>query len=179
MATYSEEFKEKMAAKILHPEGPTVIQLCEESGVSKSALYQWVEHFKNKPCNSQEFDTMDLLPKEENDLPSYSKSPKKWSAADKLRILNETYSMSEEEVGAYCRRNGLYSNQLAEWHKASIEGLKPSSNKEHKLENIKLKSKIKTLESELTRKEKALAETAALLILKKKAHVIWGGDKDD
>jgi hypothetical protein len=60
-----------------------------------------------------------------------------------------------------------------------IDGLKPSANKEQRLENLKLKAQIKELKSDLYRKDKALAETSALLVLKKKANLIWGDGKDD
>ncbi len=175
MATYSQEFQEKMAAKLLHPEGPTVIQLAKESGVSTSALYKWLEHFKNKSLNNQSIDEVNM---QQNTISPVSIRPQNWSAANKLRAVNETFSMTEEEVGAYCRRNGLYSNHLDEWQQALIEGLKLSNNKGQKSEAAKLKVEIKQLKSELTRKEKALAETAALLILKKKADLIWGDEKD-
>lgn len=175
MTTYSQEFQEKMASKLLHPEGPTVIQLAKESGVSTSALYKWLEHFKNKSLNNQSSDEVDM---QQNIINPASIRPQNWSAANKLRAVNETFSMTEEEVGAYCRRNGLYSNHLDEWQQALIAGLKLSNNKGQKLETAKLKVEIKQLKSELTRKEKALAETAALLILKKKADLIWGDEKD-
>jgi len=42
-----------------------------------------------------------------------------------------------------------------------------------------MKAKNKKLESELRRKDKALAEASALLILKKKANLIWGESEDD
>ena len=115
---------------------------------------------------------------QQNTINPASIRPQNWSAANKLRAVNETFSMTEEEVGAYCRRNGLYSNHLDEWQQALIAGLKLSNNKGQKLETAKLKVEIKQLKSELTRKEKALAETAALLILKKKADLIWGDEKD-
>jgi len=66
-----------------------------------------------------------------------------------------------------------------EWRQSIIEGLKPSVNKEQKIENIKLKTELKSLKSELNRKDRALAETTALLVLKKKANLIWGDEKDD
>lgn len=179
MSQYSLEFQEKTVAKLLHPEGPSVIQLSKESGISKSSLYKWLRKFRDK-SNSNQLQLLDNnMTTEQDNNTKIPIRPQNWSAADKLLAVNKTFTMSEDEKGAYCRENGIYSNHLAEWHSALIDGIKPSANKEHKVENLKLKSKIKSLESELRRKEKALAETAALLILKKKANLIWGEEKDD
>ena len=87
--------------------------------------------------------------------------------------------MTDEDIGAYCRKNGIYASHLIEWRQLIVEGLKPSANKEQRQENIKLKTRVKRLESELNRKDRALAETSALLILKKKANLIWGEGKEN
>jgi len=105
--------------------------------------------------------------------------PQNWSAERKHQALIETASMTEEERGLYCRKNGLYSRHLEEWKKTLMEALKSSSRGEEKKGDRKLKAEIKGLKSELYRKEKALAETTALLVLKKKAHLIWGDREDD
>lgn len=170
MATYSQEFKEKMISKLLQSEDPNIVQLSKDSGVSRSALYQWLNSFKPGSNNNKK----EKMQKE-NITPIRAQN---WSAMDKLKAVIDTSSMAEEEIGNYCRQHGIYSTHLEQWQKAMIEGLKPSINKEHKLEVVKLKSEVKSLRSELSRKEKALAETAALLILKKKANLIWGEDKD-
>jgi transposase len=176
MSKYSQEFQEKMVAKLLHPSGPTRVELAEELGVSTSSLYRWVEKFK-QPSFSNNQGT-EKMSKEQNKNNITIVRPQNWSAANKLQAVNETCAMTEEELGAYCRRNGIYTKHLTEWKEAIIEGLKPSANKEFKQENTKLKNEVKVLKAELTRKEKALAETSALLILKKKAHLIWGEEKD-
>ncbi len=167
---YTRKFCDKMVSKLLLPGGPTVIELSKESGISKSALYKWIRKFSNTTSTTgQNMSTQNNIPIR----------PQNWSAADKLNAVITTSSMTEEEIGAYCRENGIYSKHLAEWRQSMTEGLKPSVNKEQKVENLKLRSEIKSLKSELTRKEKALAETSALLILKKKANLIWGDEKDD
>jgi len=168
---YSKEVCDKMVAKLLLPDGPTVIELSKKSGISKTALYKWLRKHKNITITKER-----NMKQQNTTIPI---RPQNWSSVDKLNAVITTSSMTEEEIGAYCRQNGIYSNNLANWRRAMIEGLKPSINKEQKVENFKLKSEIKSLKSELTRKEKALAETSALLILKKKANLIWGDGKDD
>jgi len=84
--------------------------------------------------------------------------------------------MNETEVGAYCRQHGIYSMHLKEWENDFMKQDMPDQ--KYKAENIALRKKNADLERELRRKEKALAEAAALLVLKKKADVIWGEDGD-
>jgi transposase len=171
MTTYSQELQDKMVAKLLHPDGPKVLQLSSETGISKTALYNWVNKYKQQSGKNMK----KIINDKTNAI---SARPQNWSAVDKLNAIIETSSLSEEELGAYCRKKGIYSNNLDDWKLTIIDGLKPSANKQQKVEVVKLKSKVKSLESELTRKEKVLAETTALLVLKKKAHLIWGGEKD-
>lgn len=105
--------------------------------------------------------------------------PKDKTAEAKLQAVIDTLRMTEEERGAYCRKHGLYTHNLEEWKKQILAGLEPLQSKEDKLEYRQLKGEYKKLQSELTRKEKALAEASALLILKKKANLIWGDNEDD
>lgn len=180
MTTYSQEFQNKMVEKLLCPGGPSVIQLAKKSGVSKSALYKWLKNLNQTASNKIEASTVNMTAN--SNKPSNKNvpiRPQNWSAADKLNAIIVTTSMTDEEIGFYCRENGIYSRHLIEWRQLLIEGLKPSVNKEQKIENTKLKTELKLLKSELNRKDKALAETSALLILKKKANLIWGEEKDD
>jgi hypothetical protein len=111
-----------------------------------------------------------------------SSDSKVLSGAEKFSILIETANLNEQELSEYCRQKGLYPEQVKEWKKAAVavieSSAKPLSRKERKELN-KEKHKVKKLEKELRRKEKALAETAALLVLKKKAQAIWGEDEEE
>jgi len=91
-------------------------------------------------------------------------------------MVMETYSMNEAQLSAYCRKHGLYVSQIKEWVKKLEESL------DGKVESAKLnaeKQRTLKLEKELKRKEKALAEAAALLVLRKKADAIWGDKEED
>jgi transposase-like protein len=100
-------------------------------------------------------------------------SAKKWSPKEKLKAVTETQSMSEGEIGIYLRREGLHSQQLNDWRSQVLTSLEVSP------KTIAAKdgrdAQIKDLEREILRKDKALAEAAALLILQKKVDLIWGG----
>ena len=102
--------------------------------------------------------------------------PQDWTAEEKLNAVLEYEKLEEEEQrGKYFRAKGLHSVHIERWKQEIIEGLKSS-----KLVKKDPRAKrIKELERELRRKDKALAETAALLVLKKKAQAIWGEREDE
>jgi transposase-like protein len=95
-----------------------------------------------------------------------------WSAEEKLTALLEYEPLGEEERGKFLRAKGLHEAHLARWKKEFIEGLKLKPFAGGK--NDPQRKRIAALEKELRRKEAALAEAAALLVLKKKADAIWG-----
>ena len=89
--------------------------------------------------------------------------------------------MNAQEKSEYCRRKGLYPEQIDEWEKVCIHanGSAVQVASELRAELKEEAKKVKNLERELIRKEKALAETAALLVLRKKACAIWGENEED
>ncbi len=102
--------------------------------------------------------------------------PDSWAAEDKLAVVIETASLNEVQLSEYCRSKGLYPDQVEQWKVSALSGYQQSAQvKKEKLRNRQEdKKKIKRLEKQLQRKEKALAETAALLVLSKKCEAIWG-----
>jgi transposase-like protein len=83
------------------------------------------------------------------------------------------------ELGEYCRRKGLYPEQIAGWKKSFIQGSRPDASKVARAELQQQAKTIKKLQSELNRKDKALAEAAALLVLGKKVQALWGKNEDE
>jgi hypothetical protein len=91
----------------------------------------------------------------------------------------ETAAMNAADLAAYCRQRGLYSEQIGawraaceqanDWERASSQRLGQATKEE--------KQRVKVLERDLARK-KALAEAAALLVLRKNAAAIWGDGED-
>ena len=98
------------------------------------------------------------------------------SAEDKLRLVLEASRLSDAEMGEFLRREGLHEAEVHEWRDAMIAGLKPASTKTG---NSREERRVRELEKELRRKDKALAEAAALLILQKKVRALWGDEDDD
>jgi len=165
MPRYSEEFKEQVVRKMMAPNAISVAQVSRDTGVSEQALYNWRNRFRN----------------EGKAVPADPSNPENWSGENKLAVVIETAGLNEEELAEYCRRKGLYVEQVVRWREAAragAEALRPLSAEERR-ELQKERKKSRKLEKELRRKEKALAEAAALLILQKKAQAIWGDGEDD
>ncbi|WP_444943665.1 hypothetical protein ACJJIK_19825 [Microbulbifer sp. ZKSA006] len=104
-------------------------------------------------------------------MPSNSATPENWSSEEKFRIVLETAPMTEAELSEYCCKNGLFAEQIEAW-KATCMSANAVSDEQSKCNQEASKAekkRIKKLEAELQRKEKALAETAALLTLSKKS----------
>ena len=100
---------------------------------------------------------------------------------NKLAVVIETAALNEEGLAEYCRQKGLYVEQIARWREAAAAGAetqRPLSVAERR-ELQQERKKTRKLTKELRRKDKALAETAALLVLQKKAREIWGDEEDD
>jgi transposase len=163
---YSAEFKEKLLAKALSPNAPPIIELARKSNIPYPTLYAWI--YKSKQMNKAKLNEV-----------SAAIRPKDKTAEAKLQAVIDTFQMTEEERGAYCRKHGFYTYHLNEWKKQVLMGLNPADSRENKAEQRQLTAEIKQLKSELNRKEKALAEASALLILKKKASLIWGDSEGD
>lgn len=162
---YTKEEKEKLISRMLPPESISISNLSLETGISRSTLATW----KTKAMGSQ--------------IEDNNTSNKKISSREKFLIVMETYTMSENDLARYCRKNGLYVEEVKQWRSSCIaanDGVKninKSSTLEGQLKEEKKKSK--ELEKDLRRKEKALAETAALLVLRKKLDAIFGENEED
>lgn len=114
-------------------------------------------------------------------MPGNGKNADDWSSADKFGVVLETAPMNETELAEYCRGKGLFVEQVATWRKACAEANVPQAplSRQEREQTTRDRKRIKELERDLLRKEKALAEAAALIILRKKAQAIWGPREDD
>lgn len=104
------------------------------------------------------------------------------NAAERLQIIIETAGLSELELGEYCRKKGIYTHDIELWKTnfIQLDSEKKHLTAEDKKQAKKDKDRIKLLEKELRRKDKALAETAALLVLRKKLQAFYGeGNEED
>ncbi len=159
---YSAAFKAKMVQKMLG--GRSANSLAQEIGVNQPTLSKWLR------------DASSLRPvkrREQNDPgKTEGRRPDDWSAEEKLEAVLEAKGLSGTELGEFLRRRGLHEEQLREWEAAAIESLRGRKATGKSAEA----KRVKELERELRRKEKALAEAAALLVLRKKANALWGDE---
>lgn len=149
--------------KLLPPENRTVREVAEEEGISEMTLYTWRKLARERG-----------LP-----VPGSGKRTEEWSGEAKLAVVVETAGMSEAELSEYCRGKGLYLEQVKAWRQACIEGAATQAQRgrQERQQGRDERRRIKQLERELRRKDKALAETTALLVLRKKLDALWGEDE--
>lgn len=162
---YPQERKEAVLKKMLPPHNKTIKELAEEEGISDATLYNW-----RKAARA-----------EGRLMPDGDSTPQGWVSSDKFAAVVETASMNETELSVYCRERGLYPEQITTWRNACEQANDWDRNQNKQLKEARKDDgkRIKELERELIRKEKALAETAALLVLRKKARAIWGDAEDE
>ena len=171
---YSKAFRTLMVQKMTSPDRPDVESLSAEVGVPQSTLYRWVSDAGKLTPRS---DSVAPLVTDPTQRPLRMKRPQDWNAKEKLAAVLEAASLSDEELGSFLRSKGLHEAQLQQWRDLMLAGLEPMTvSREKKAPEAK---RIRELEKDLRRKDKALAETAALLVLKKKAQAIWGDEDDD
>ena len=157
---YSEAFIEQALIKVYSRGDRTIQSVAEELNVNCYTVKNWMER------KSNQVEEISVLAIKE-------KRPQDWNAEEKLVALHETHGLLGEALHAWCRENGLFAHHLTSWKAAFFAGVKavPST---HEIRT--LKDENDQLKRELTRKERALAEAAALLILQKKFRALWEGE---
>ena len=168
---YSQMFKDKMIQKMTGIDAVSAAELSRNVDVAQSTLSRWL---RNAGINLNNRETQ-LMTGTNKD-----KRPQDRSPEEKLKLIIEADKLGPEELGIFLREKGLYETHLEQWRMQMLESFhnRPSDPKKERSKPADAK-KIKTLEKELRRKDKALAETAALLVLKKKVQEIWGDEGDN
>lgn len=161
---YSEEFKASIIARLLPPHNASVPEVARETGIPKDTLYTWRRKYHTA--------------KGSGSAAQSSRQGELFSTEEKLHIVIETASLGEVELGEYCRRKGLYPEQIEVWKKAFVQNGSSNSGKSEREQARQQDRTIKKLQSELRRKDKALAEAAALLVLEKKLQALLGDPED-
>ena len=154
-SSYTEAFKEQAIEKALQRGGRSLISVANELNMSHWTLKNWLKK---------------MPPKESTIKQHQTQRPKDWSLEERLQVLIESNGLDGEEFHAYCRGKGLFPHHLEQWRQAFSQGQLEASRRE---EMKALKEENKQLQRDLRRKEKALAESAALLVLQKKFQAFW------
>ena len=151
---FSVAFKQKMVQRLTGNNAVSASQLARQTGVRQQNLSRWLQDARS--------------------LPIMTDKPKpvvrEWTVEQKARVLAEASNFDGEELTVYLQREGVKFAEYEQWRLALDEGGRASAS---------TNKRIRQLERELARKEKALAETAALLVLKKKVETLYGEGEDD
>jgi len=170
---YSPMFKRKMIQRMTGADPISATALSKQVDVPQSTLSKWLRQAGLQSFFAYPNDSADDCVMR---MPVSRKRPNDWSPEEKLKAVLETASLSGEQLGAYLRSKGLHATHLQQWRTQMLNGLgKKAQAKKGGAEARQLRE----LQKELRRKDKALAETAALLVLKKKVRQIWGGEDEN
>lgn len=168
---YSEKFKLRMIERLTGPSAASAITLSREVGVPQPTLSRWLRRARRLPSMTRE--------QNESAKPTHPRSPKSWSAQERYRVVVEAMSVADADLGEFLRKRGLHAAQLEEWRRLAVEGAQAAlaPGKKRGREQPKIDPRrVRELERELLRKDRALAEMAALIALKKKVELLWGDE---
>ena len=163
---YSEQRKAIILKRLLPPFNESISKVSRDEGIPKTTLFTW----KQKQGELKKM------------VPQIVKKKPQFTAETRFAILVETATMSEAALSVYCREKGLYPEQVKAWKAECLSSMAPQPSKlsyAEKQEAKKDQKRIRELEKELRKKEKALAEAAALLMLRKKLRALYGEDSED
>ena len=167
MRRYSETVKADARRRMSPPQRQSVARISEELGIHVMTLYKWRKTWRLQG----------------DVVPASQREPEGWSAADKFTGVLETAGLNATELSAYCRERGLYPEQVDRWRQAAQDANENpvlTMKEQKELEKLRAQDQreIKRLQKELRRKEKALAEAAALLMLRKKWEAFCSEDAE-
>ena len=150
---------------MMPPQNRLVSELARESGITEQTLYTWRRQLRNQGTPVRDS----------------GKNAEEWTSEDEFAVVLETAALNATELSEYCRRKGLFAEQIATWRAACMSANVSTAQQTRgqQAQSKEDKKRIRQLEKDLQRKEKALAEAAALLILRKKAQAIWGDKEED
>ena len=151
MARYGQGFKDRAVARLLPPQSASVDEVAREVGVGAQTLQRWLGDALSRPAREWA-----------------------WTAPARLEAVIATASMDEAARGAWCREHGVYPQQLAQWRDSATQALaEPEEARASPQQTRQDRRRIKELEREVHRKDRALAETAALLVLSRKLEAVF------
>ncbi len=154
--TYSEAFIEQALAKVFSRGDRTVRSMAGELNVSYFTLKNWMRKISVEKLSA---------------AGGREKRPQDWRAEEQLVALHESHGLQGEALQGWCRERGLFAHHLTSWKDAFCMGGKEAAPAARELRT--LKDENQQLKRELLRKEKALAEAAALLVPQKKFQALW------
>jgi hypothetical protein len=159
----------KMVRRMVGPNAISASALAAEVGIPQPTLSRWLRDARTvSPMSERNSPTTPPAPA--------PKRPEDWTPQERLDAVAGARGLEDEALGAYLRSRGLHAADLDAWRQAALASLANPAKERRSSGDSK---RIRQLESELRRKEKALAETAALLVLQGKVRALWGEEGDD
>ena len=156
MARYGQSFKDRAVARLLPPESATLELVSRETGVAAPTLQRWRDQVQSMPARGRA-----------------------WTAVARLQAVITTAALSDADKSAWCRAQGIYPSDLDLWCSNATTALsEPQDARASPQATRRDHKRIKELERELLRKDRALAEAAALLVLSKKIEAIYHRGED-
>ena len=165
MNQLSLEAKESVIQQAINRGNKSIESIARINNVGVSTLQKWLRRYREGQPLKQG--------SKKNALPN------ELSRTEQFSHIMSTNNLDDVSLGKYCREHGLYSHQITKWREELMKEPSNAINLAQKSELKRLKEENKQLHKELRHKEKALAEASALLIMKKKADLIWGGNGED
>ena len=157
LARYGQTFKNKAVARLLPPESADLELVARETGVGVGTIERW-----------------------QAEMVSGSTRKQAQSAPARLDAVIATAAMNETAKNAWCREHGVYAGDLAQWVASATSALAgPTKTAVSPKPKPQDGRRIKELERDLLRKDRALAETLALLVLSKKVGAIFNRGEDE
>ena len=168
MRPYSEAVKADVRRRMGPPHRQSCTEIAQELGIHVITLYKWRKAWRLQG----------------EVVPATQKNPDGWSPADKFTVVLESAGLNATELGVYCRERGLFPEQVGRWRQAAQDAnaqplLTMADQKDLEKRHQADQREIKRLQQELRRKNKALAEAAALLLASKKIQAYWGEGGED
>ena len=162
MSRYTKEKKEYALSLMSPPQNLPVTEVSRRTGISEPTLYGWRTQARATG----------------RAVPGDGSNAEDWSAPDKFAVVVETMGLAEAELAEYCRRKGLFVEQIERWRQACLQANAGGAERVSATVLAEERRRSRELEKELRRKEKALAETAALLVLSRKLEALWNKGED-
>ena len=157
MARYGQAFKDRAVARLLPPESAAAEVVAHEVGAGVGTLERWRKDAQSRPARGRA-----------------------WTAGARLEAVITTATMAQAAKSAWCREHGVYPAELDKWRASATAALtEPEEARASPQATRQDRKRIKELERDLRRKDRALAETAALLVLSKKVEAIFNRDKGE
>jgi transposase len=151
---YALSYKQQIIERLTGRNAMSARQVAREAGLGQPTVSRWLREARTLPP-----------------VAGQKRGSRQWSIEEKVRVLAAGSKLTGSQLTQLLEREGLVLAEFERWRLAlDSDNPKPS---------VTATRRIRALEREVARKDKALAEAAALLILKKKAELLWGVVDDD